>query len=51
MLDDTEEPEESWTFIGDESDPEILSRLQNWEAMAQSKASGLETGTDDFASP
>ncbi|KAL8655593.1 MAG: hypothetical protein Q9226_002989 [Calogaya cf. arnoldii] len=28
--------EESWTFIGDESDPELARRIADWEPMAQS---------------
>lgn len=27
--------EESWTFIGDESDPELARRIAEWEPMAQ----------------
>lgn len=26
--------EESWTFIGDESDPELARRIAEWEPMA-----------------
>lgn len=34
--DDTvEEAEESWTFIGDDGDPELIRRIQDWETMAQ----------------
>ena len=37
-VDDTnEESEESWTFIGDENDPELVRRIHDWEAMAQSE--------------
>ncbi|QSZ28778.1 hypothetical protein DSL72_003283 [Monilinia vaccinii-corymbosi] len=36
-LDDTlEDSEESWTFIGDDQDPELIKRLYDWEAMAHS---------------
>lgn len=39
--DDTlEESEESWTFIGDDNDPELIKRIQDWEAMAHSKGEG-----------
>jgi sterol 3beta-glucosyltransferase len=35
--DDTlEDSEESWTFIGDENDPELVKRIHDWENMAQS---------------
>ena len=30
-IDDNGDIEESWTFIGDESDPELRRRLQDWE--------------------
>jgi len=32
-----EESEESWTFIGDDNDPELVRRIHDWEAMAQSE--------------
>ncbi|KAA8566116.1 hypothetical protein EYC84_008719 [Monilinia fructicola] len=36
-VDDTlEDSEESWTFIGDDQDPELIKRLYDWEAMAHS---------------
>ncbi len=36
-IDDTlEDSEESWTFIGDEHDPELVKRMHDWETMAQS---------------
>lgn len=36
-VDDTlEDSEESWTFIGDENDPELVKRIHDWETMAQS---------------
>ncbi|RDL31791.1 Sterol 3-beta-glucosyltransferase [Venustampulla echinocandica] len=39
--DDTlEDSEESWTFIGDDNDPELIKRIQDWEAMAHSKTEG-----------
>jgi len=59
--DDTlEDSEESWTFIGDDNDPEVIKKIHDWEAMAQSgttggsKISGSGTtsgksGIDDFA--
>jgi hypothetical protein len=28
-----EDSEESWTFIGDDSDPELIKRIYNWDAM------------------
>jgi sterol 3beta-glucosyltransferase len=35
--DDTlEDSEESWTFIGDDNDPELIRRIHDWETMAQS---------------
>lgn len=35
--DDTlEDSEESWTFIGDDGDPEVVKRIHEWETMAQS---------------
>ena len=36
-VDDTlEDSEESWTFIGDDNDPELIRHIRDWEAMAQS---------------
>lgn len=32
--DDVLVDEESWTFIGDESDPELARRIAEWEPMA-----------------
>ncbi|KAL9003772.1 MAG: hypothetical protein Q9188_003377 [Gyalolechia gomerana] len=32
--------EESWTFIGDEADPELARRIAEWEPMAQSGYAG-----------
>ena len=32
--------EESWTFIGDESDPELARRIAEWEPMASNGGSG-----------
>jgi hypothetical protein len=29
--DGAEEDEESWTFIGDESDPDLQKRIQDWD--------------------
>jgi sterol 3beta-glucosyltransferase len=37
VLDDAvEDSEESWTFIGDDNDPELVKRIHDWEMMAQS---------------
>lgn len=30
-IDDDVDIEESWTFIGDESDPEIQKKMQEWD--------------------
>jgi len=39
-VDDTlEDSEESWTFIGDDNDPELIKRIHEWEIMAQSQTS------------
>jgi sterol 3beta-glucosyltransferase len=35
-----EDSEESWTFIGDDSDPELIKRIYDWDAMAQSGHGG-----------
>ncbi|KAI9641319.1 Sterol 3-beta-glucosyltransferase [Ciborinia camelliae] len=36
-VDDTlEDTEESWTFIGDDNDPELIKRIHDWEPMAHS---------------
>ncbi|ESZ94085.1 hypothetical protein SBOR_5505 [Sclerotinia borealis F-4128] len=36
-VDDTlEDSEESWTFIGDDNDPELVRRIHDWESMAHS---------------
>ena len=32
--DDPGADEESWTFIGDEADPELARRIAEWEPMA-----------------
>jgi hypothetical protein len=32
--DKAEDSEESWTFIGDEGDPELTRRIAEWEPMA-----------------
>lgn len=32
--------EESWTFIGDESDPELARRIAEWEPMASNGGRG-----------
>ncbi len=32
--DDHDDFEEAWTFIGDESDPELARRIAEWEPMA-----------------
>lgn len=34
--------EESWTFIGDEADPELARRIADWEPMAQSGSGNKE---------
>lgn len=36
-LDDGNEIEENWTFIGDESDPELQKRIQDWEAPSRGR--------------
>lgn len=30
-----EDSEESWTFIGDDNDPELIKRIHDWDGMAQ----------------
>lgn len=30
-----EEAEESWTFIGDDGDPDLIRRIHDWETMAR----------------
>ncbi|KAI9049401.1 hypothetical protein LZ554_006435 [Drepanopeziza brunnea f. sp. 'monogermtubi'] len=41
-----EDPEESWTFIGDEKDPALVKRIHDWDSLAQSGllAGNLGTG-------
>jgi sterol 3beta-glucosyltransferase len=34
--DAVEDSEESWTFIGDDGDLEVVNRFRDWESMAQS---------------
>jgi sterol 3beta-glucosyltransferase len=34
-----EDSEESWTFIGDDGDLEVVNRFREWESMAQSAKS------------
>lgn len=37
VVDDAfEDSEESWTFIGDDTDPELVKRIHGWDAMAHS---------------
>lgn len=36
--DSLEDSEESWTFIGDDNDPELVKKIHDWEAMAQSNS-------------
>ncbi|CCD50633.1 glycosyltransferase family 1 protein, partial sequence [Botrytis cinerea T4] len=31
-----EDSEESWTFIGDETDPDTMKRIHDWDTMARS---------------
>jgi len=33
--DSPEDSEESWTFIGDDNDPELIRRVHDWDAVAQ----------------
>ena len=35
-----EDSEESWTFIGDDTDPELIKRIQDGEGISQSGAYG-----------
>lgn len=46
MLDDDDfgEIEESWTFIGDESDPELAKRIQDWEPAKEPRVSLARKG-------
>jgi sterol 3beta-glucosyltransferase len=38
-VDDTlEDSEESWTFIGDDNDPELIRRIHDGETMARSQS-------------
>ena len=39
LLDEGGDIEESWTFIGDESDPELQRRIQEWDTSGNSIAS------------
>ncbi|KAG0647138.1 Autophagy-related 26 [Hyphodiscus hymeniophilus] len=56
--DDTlEDSEESWTFIGDDNDPELIRRIHDWEGLAQSgklsgssESGGRALGHEIFAS-
>jgi sterol 3beta-glucosyltransferase len=36
--DDEGEIEENWTFIGDESDPELQKRIRDWESPVRGRA-------------
>ena len=45
-----EESEESWTFIGEENDPELTRRMHDWEAMAQTGLHGNAEGSDTSGS-
>jgi sterol 3beta-glucosyltransferase len=31
--DNMEDSEESWTFIGDDNDPELIKRIQDWDGV------------------
>jgi len=39
-IDDPAADEESWTFIGDEADPELARRIAEWEPMANLGVAG-----------
>jgi hypothetical protein len=36
--DDDVDIEESWTFIGDESDPELQRKMQDWDIATRGRA-------------
>jgi hypothetical protein len=36
-LEDDANIEESWTFIGDESDPELQKKLQDWDLASRGR--------------
>jgi len=44
-----EDSEESWTFIGDDTDPEVIKRIHDWETMAQSQTSASRNVSTDMA--
>jgi hypothetical protein len=41
-IDDPAADEESWTFIGDEADPELARRIAEWEPMANLGLAGVK---------
>ncbi len=43
--------EESWTFIGDESDPELAKRIKEWDPMAAMARRSAAVGGDAAAPP
>jgi sterol 3beta-glucosyltransferase len=50
-MDDTnEDSEESWTFIGDDNDPELIRHIHDWESMAQSGTSNKNVSPRSGAS-
>lgn len=47
--DSLEDSEESWTFIGEENDPDLVKRIHDWESMAQSGTLNRKHGEKDVA--
>lgn len=47
--------EESWTFIGDESDPELARRIAEWDSIAHlgegARRKSMAVATDERATP
>ena len=41
--------EESWTFIGDESDPELVRRIKGWDSIAAMTRKGMSVVDEDAA--
>ncbi len=48
--DPTEDSEESWTFIGDDNDPELVRRIHDWETGAFTGKQSQALGTSVLGS-
>ncbi|CCU75791.1 UDP-glucosesterol glycosyltransferase [Blumeria hordei DH14] len=45
--DDIEDAEESWTFIGEDNDPDLVRRVQDWKSMSMTGTSPWRERSED----